>query len=123
MASVHAVLAVQIHSHEHLWSAEVDPGESSMVLLLLWEVDHGMPFPSGGLSDTLLGFNRRLTAQARTDDELQGWWCSREMQTLPASGLAASHHMWWSGGWQRHALTLRGRGTTTSSRAGVRTLP
>jgi hypothetical protein len=97
MASVDAGLAARIRGHEHPRPAEVDSGKPSMALLLLWEVDHDMPFPSrtaGGLSDTLLGYTRRLTAQVRADNEPQGLLVSREMQIPLAPGLVAPHHMW-----------------------------
>jgi hypothetical protein len=31
--------------HRHLRPTEVENGESGMALLILWEVEHGEPFP------------------------------------------------------------------------------
>jgi hypothetical protein len=98
MAAADAGLAQWIRGHQHLQPAEVERGESSMALLLLWEVDHGTFFPTGaagGLSDTLMGFTRRLMAQVRADDELV-WLEHREMQIPLAPGLVATHHTRWS---------------------------
>jgi hypothetical protein len=98
MAAVDARLPEWIRGHQFLQPAEVDRGESSMALLLLWEVDHGVPFPTGaagGLSDTLMGFTRRLMAQVQADDELT-WLEHREMQVPLAPGLVATHHTRWS---------------------------
>jgi hypothetical protein len=70
-----------------------------MALLLLWEIDHGTPFPSGsagGLADTLMGFTRRLMFQVRADDELGQWLVYREMQVPLAPGLPETHHTRWS---------------------------
>jgi hypothetical protein len=99
MSATDAGLVSWIRGHPHLQPAEVERGESGMALLILWEVDHGMPFPTmaaGGLSDTLMGFTRRLLAQVRADEELGAWLVSREMQLPLAPGLVATHHTRWS---------------------------
>jgi hypothetical protein len=98
MATSDAGLAPWIRGHLHLQPTEVERGEASMALLILWEVDHGVPFPTGaagGMSDTLMGFTRRLMAQVRADDELV-WLEHREMQVPLAPGLVATHHTRWS---------------------------
>ena len=64
-----------------------------MALLLLWEVDHGQPYPPAGargLADTLMNFARRLKARVQADPELSGWLESRKLQVPLSPGLVAS---------------------------------
>ena len=44
-------LVAWVKNHRYLQPAELDQGETGMALLLLWEVDHNMPFPSQGSRD------------------------------------------------------------------------
>ena len=98
MADVDAGLAMWIRQHPYLRPVEPAVGESGMALLLLWEVDHGMTFPTAGSADrtvTLMGFTRRLQRRVREDPELSGWLRSQELQQPLAPGLTASHHFRW----------------------------
>ena len=70
-----------------------------MALLLLWEVDHGEPFVTGGgdgVTQRLEGFTKRLQSQVRKDSDLQSWlrWAVVNAPLMP--GLAATHHTRWS---------------------------
>ena len=46
MQATNKDLAEWVKGHRYLVPTEVENGESGMALLLLWEVDHGRPFPS-----------------------------------------------------------------------------
>ena len=92
-------LAEWLRGHRYLLAAELESGESGMALLLLWEVDHGRPFPrqgGSGPSAALTGFTRRLKAKVEADAELSGWLQCKYMQRPLAPGLPASHHSRWS---------------------------
>jgi hypothetical protein len=70
-----------------------------MALLLLWEVEHGCPFPSlagDSQASRLTGFTRRLKDRVARDDELKEWLVCKYMQMPLAPGLPASHHSRWS---------------------------
>ena len=66
MAQDDAGLARWIQSRRYLQPVDVSEGESGMALLILWEVDHGRPYPRNG-GDTqaavLAGFSRRLKSR------------------------------------------------------------
>ena len=99
MAEVDAGLAAWIRTHRYLQPTEPERGESGMALLLLWEVDHGRPFPTRGggeRSAVLLGFTRRLRARVGADEELRQWMVCQDVQQQLAPGLADTHHFRWS---------------------------
>ena len=48
MAAADSGLVAWLKGHRFLVPTAVESGESGMALLLLWEVDHGCPFPSAG---------------------------------------------------------------------------
>ena len=55
-------------------SDDVQTWESGMALLLLWEVDHGEPFVTGGgdgVTQRLEGFTKRLQSQVCKGSDLQ----------------------------------------------------
>lgn len=108
MAGVDAELASWMRDHRYLVPTAVEQGESSMALLLLWEVDHGRPFPAGvageSVAATLASFSRRLRTRVGQDDELSAWLQVREMQFPLAPGLPASHQLRWSVQVQRPEL-------------------
>lgn len=94
-----AGLAAWLRTHQHLRPVELEQGECAMALLILWEVDHGMPFPSlAGSSGAglLTGFTRKLKAQVLADPELTAWLTCRAIQVPLSPGLPATHHMRWS---------------------------
>lgn len=114
MAQVDAGLADWIRNHRFLRPVDPSVGESGMALLLLWEVDHQQPFPTGGRStrtDTLVGFTRRLKRRIQEDQQLSGWLLSEDIHQPLAPGMYPSHHLRWgvsicapepedpSGGW------------------------
>ena len=100
MAGVDAELAAWLRGHRYLVPTAVEQGEAGMALLLLWEVDHGRPFPAGVAGEsaaaTLASFSRRLRTRVAQDDELSAWLQVREMQFPLAPGLPASHQLRWS---------------------------
>ena len=99
MAASDTGLADWLRCHRFLRPVELSEGESGMALLILWEVDHGGPFPRQGgeaLSGALLGFTRRLKRRVELDSELQEWLACRYVQQPLAPGLAPSHHTRWS---------------------------
>ena len=100
MAGVDAELAAWLRGHRYLVPTAVEQGEAGMALLLLWEVDHGRPFPAGVAGESvaarLASFSRRLRARVAQDDELSAWLQVREMQFPLAPGLPASHQLRWS---------------------------
>jgi hypothetical protein len=100
MADVDAGLAAWFRGHRHLVPTDVERGESGMALLLLWEVDHGRPFPAGvegaNAAAKLASFCRRLQARVAQDDQLSAWLEVKEMQFPLAPGLPPSHQLRWS---------------------------
>ena len=82
-----------------LRAVAVEEGESGMALLLLWELDHGCPFPSeteGNRACLLGSFTRRLRAAVAKDAELREWLVAKEMGCPLAPGLPPSYHCRWS---------------------------
>ena len=99
MAESNAGLLHWVRHHRYLTPVEVDVGESGMALLILWEVDHGRPFPrhgGDGPTAALVGFTRRLKARVQQDAELAGWLVCQSFQRALAPGLPAVHHLRWS---------------------------
>ena len=100
MAEADAGLALWLRNHQHLVPVELAVGESGMALLLLWEVDHGCPWPSQAedtdRSGTLGGFTRRLKKRVAADSVLSAWLQSEDVQRPLSFGLADTHHTRWS---------------------------
>jgi hypothetical protein len=98
MARADAQLASWIRLHPHLAPVEATDGESSMALLILWEVDHGQSFPSqanDNPTNVLLGFTKRLKRQVSADAELKGWLVSKGSQAPLSQGIPSFHHTRW----------------------------
>jgi hypothetical protein len=95
-------LASWIRHHPHLRAAAIDQGESGMALLLLWEVEHGGPFPSTAAnrsSSLLTGFTRRLQNAIAQDTNIPplGEWLSMQTMGCPLGpGLPPTYHARWS---------------------------
>ena len=100
ITSINATLAPWIRQHRYLQPTEVEFGECSMALLLLWEVEHGCSFPTqGDGSDrpaVLEGFTKRLISRVAADPELSQWLTHRSLQQPLSPGLADTHHVRWS---------------------------
>lgn len=100
MAAVDAEITTWLRGHRYLRPTEVENGETGMALLILWEVDHGRPFPAGveagNVAATLASFSRRLRLRVQQDDQLREWLEVREMQFPLAPGLPPSHQLRWS---------------------------
>jgi hypothetical protein len=94
-----ATLAAWVRDHRHLAPADIDQGETTMALLILWEVDNQQAYPcSGALSDTakLVGFARVLRARVAADADLSAWLQVKEVQRALVPGTAAVHQFRWS---------------------------
>ena len=99
MAVVDQELAAWVSQHRYLRPAELEVGESSMALLLLWEVEHQQAFPTQGGTEraaVLEGFTRRLKRRLAADPQLSAWLTSGEVQQPLAPGLMESHYTRWS---------------------------
>ena len=90
-------LAAWLREHRYLRPVDVSAGESSMALLLLWEVDHGRAWPShsSNRSGALAAFTKCLTQQGSLDDELKEWLIPKYSSRPLAPGLPDSHHSFW----------------------------
>ena len=99
-ASVDATLAAWMREHRYLSAADISAGESGMALLILWEIDHDMPFPTQGdgrdRAAVLTGFTKRLQARVKKDDVLSAWVTWKDVQAPLSPGLEDSHHCRWS---------------------------
>jgi hypothetical protein len=98
MEDVDAGLAAWLRYHPHLRAAPVEQGLPSKALLILWEVDKGMPFPStagGSESALVLGFTRRLRRRVDQDDVLRECMVPRDVVGALGPGLRDSHNMRW----------------------------
>lgn len=85
--------------HKSLRPVAAEAGESGMALLILWEVDHGVPFPSSAGDSSaglLMAFTKKLKAQVARHPDLQGWLHFRDVSTPLAPGVAPSYHTRWS---------------------------
>lgn len=97
VSDIHAGLAPWLRGHRHLKPIAGEHGETSMALLIPWEVDHGQPFPStaGGCESALVpGFTHQLQHQVEHDDELTAWLVHKDFSTPP--GLLTLHCTWWA---------------------------
>jgi hypothetical protein len=93
-------LASWLRDQRFLRTCDVEHGEGSMALLILWEVQHGRTFPAAVDGDNtaarLASFSRRLRDRASRDDVLSADLVVREMQFPLAPALPASHQLRWS---------------------------
>ena len=94
---VNAELAEWLRGHRYL--KPDDDGEASAALLLLWEVDHGVLFPTkvgAELPSRLASFTSRLKNRVAADAELRGW-LEHVATTRPlGTGLPGTYHVRWS---------------------------
>jgi hypothetical protein len=82
-------LADWIKTHRFLRAVPLEQGEPSVALLLLWEADHGISFPSRAVefSKRLSTFAKRLSEAVAADDELRSWLETRVVNKSLALGL------------------------------------
>ena len=98
MEDTDAGLAAWLRLHPHLRAATAEQGLPSKALLLLWEVDHGVPFPStagGSESALVLGFTKRLRRRVLLDTELSQYMVPRDVVGALGPGLRDSHNLRW----------------------------
>jgi hypothetical protein len=92
-------LAAWVRNHRYLVLVDLARGEPTIALLLLWEVDHGQPFPTQGAgerSDVLARFTTRLKAKVAQDAELRTWLQFDEVQRPMQPGLVEVRYTRWS---------------------------
>ena len=100
MESTDRALTTGLRDARYLRPCNVEQGEGSMALLILWEVQHGRPIPAAvdgeNLAARLVSFSRRLHDWVMRDDVLNADLVVKEMQFPLALGLPASHQLRWS---------------------------
>ena len=98
LEDVDAGLAAWLRYHPHLRAALVEEGLPSIALLMLWEVDKNMPFPStagGSESSLVLGFTKRLLRRVQLDDVLRDHMVPCNVVGVLGPGLRDSHCLHW----------------------------
>jgi len=91
-------LHVWIKQHRHLRAVDVDCGEPSVALLLLWELEHNTRFPcrTPGLSARVGLFTKTLSDVVTADSELRTWLHHRQQWMPLCIGLPHQHHVRWA---------------------------
>ena len=91
-------LHLWIRQHRYLRAVPIDQGEATIALLLLWEADHGHPYPSQAveLVGRLSTFCKRLKEAIAADEELRLWLESKRASMVLTPGLLSSDHIPWS---------------------------
>ena len=81
-----------------LRAVPIDKGESSIALLLLWEADHGTPFPTQAveLRGRLSTFTKRLKDTVGADHEMSHWLSCKQMHMQLSPGLPSGPMLRWS---------------------------
>ncbi len=85
--------------HLHIAPVDVDQGETSVALLLLWDVDHGVLYLTSGASSytaKMVGSTRNLKKSVAADQELSAWLQCKEVQRPLVPGTLAVHQLRWS---------------------------
>ena len=90
-------LAAWVRDHPHLERCAPDLGEPSIALLLLWEADHDLPYPSGAseLRGRVTTFTKRLLEASEADDSLHGWLKSASLLRSLAPCVTAQRQRFW----------------------------
>jgi len=91
-------LHLWIKQHRYLRAVPIDQGEATIALLLLWEADHGHPYPTQAveLVGRLSTFCKRLKEAVAADEELRLWLESKRASMVLTPGLLSSGHIRWS---------------------------
>jgi hypothetical protein len=91
-------LAAWLRQHPHLGRCTIELGEPSPALLLLWEVDHGRPYPSDATTTRgrLTTFSKRLTEAVDAHEDLQAWVQSRLLTRSLVPGVPPQAQRFWS---------------------------
>ena len=91
-------LHVWIKQHRHLRAVDVDCGEPSVALLLLWEIEHNTRFPcrAPALSARVGLFTKTLIDAVTADSELRTWLHHRQQWMPLCIGLPHQHHVRWA---------------------------
>jgi hypothetical protein len=113
-------LPAWIKQHKFLRAAPVERGEPSVALLLLWEADHGKPFPcrTNELAGRLTTFSKQLKDAVALDAALSAWLTCQHFWLSLAAGLPIARHLRWAvridpsvgdhflGPWKAHLMEL-----------------
>ena len=97
---VNASLGQWFLNHTQLQAlADAEEGTPSLVLMVLWEVDHGRAFPtsSSDMRFKVASFTRRLHEAVRKDTRLS-WVTSKAVKRPLLVGLKATSQVLWSVG-------------------------
>jgi ribonuclease HI len=97
---VNASLGQWLSNHVKLRALEdAEEGTPSLVLLVLWEVDHGRPFPtsSSDVRNKVASFTRRMHEAVRKDKRL-AWLTSKAVKRPLLVGLTATRQVLWAVG-------------------------
>ena len=91
-------LHLWIKQHRFLRAVPIEQGETSVALLLLWEADHGRPYPSQAveLVGRLTTFSKRLDEAVAADEELRAWLVRKQMHVTLTPGLTPSLYFRWA---------------------------
>ena len=91
-------LHLWIKRHRFLRAVALEQGETAVALLLLWEADHGCPYPSlaGELMGRISTFCKRMKEAVTADDELKAWLEYKQMRVALTPSLPATMHVRWS---------------------------
>ena len=91
-------LAVWLRQHPHIGRCPVEMGEPSPALLLLWEADHGRPYPSDATTTRgrLTTFSKRLAEAVEAHEDLQAWVQSRLRTRSLVPGIPPQAQRFWS---------------------------
>ena len=90
-------LHLWIKRHRFLRAVALEQGETAVALLLLWEADHGCPYPSlaGELMGRISTFCKRMKEAVTADDELKAWLEYKQMRVALTPSLPATMHVRW----------------------------
>ena len=91
-------LAAWLRQHQHIGRCSIEMGEPSAALLLLWEGDHGRPYPSDATSTRgrLTTFSKRLMEAVDAHEDLQAWVQSRLLTRSLVPGVPPQAQRFWS---------------------------
>ena len=93
-----ASLAHWVKTHPFLQAVNLDEGEASVALLLLWDAEQKRTYPCGkaDIRYRLLNFTKQLVATVAADPELSIWLQHKTIRGVLSPGLRPSGYMRWT---------------------------